>query len=747
MKTNNANYLEQIFSDKNKNIENMSDIDLTLLYEKLINNPNDYKLLEKILDKTEICNQLKLTNIRNPPWFTNGTIFKSNIWEIKINKKTYKINFSQIIIDNDIYLTQIPQLLNTFKYWICIQGHPIYSNGLLLKPESIAINIKRIIHFINSILINSSKLKITTMHLKNINENIIIDYLIDIATTGQYNACLNYSENISNFLINKIKSINMNDVEIFENSYPLLPENQLEDELSLNIDEIRKSRYWLFNNEGYSKNSSGRHKRNIFLQAYQNKIIQFNQLPLTFPQLNLYTNEPNNEFLALPCRTNEELNFSYQDLQAHIKLLKTICFIHSQVDCAQININNFNEINIRRINKKISLRENGRFVTLPASVVFKSIKDSIEFIHQYIDIVLDTILKYAIFNKNNKDSFFEEFFNSDEFPEILKNLGIKQLEIIKDNNYFTNLRKNLGLFDFYNVLLGAILIAIGATTARRNSEILELDPLNCLLPNNIDPSLKTTYEFELIFDNRKSGIGGVNYHREKMARPINSFIANIIYKIQIFNKKITEESLADIKNIFLINIYSPTSNSWKKLSGSNYSYLLNLFCDYFETKVLEVSKDDFRRYYIRQHQLRRFFAMMFFWSKSFDGLDTLRYFLGHTDIEHLYHYITEPLTGSVLNGVKAHTLTEAYLGNSAPLIKNIESLRGVLLTHFNVNDLEILNSNTIINFDKPNSISNKINYLLDEHIIDLKPHFFTVLNEKNEKIQQFELILIVEDII
>ena len=138
---------------------------------------------------------------------------------------------------------------------------------------------------------------------------------------------------------------------------------------------------------------------------------------------------------------------------------------------------------------------------------------------------------------------------------------------------------------------------------------------------------------------------------------------------------------------------------------------------------------------------------MFFWSKSFDGLDTLRYFLGHTDIEHLYHYITEPLTGAVLNGVKAHTLTEAYLGNSAPSIKNIESLRDVLLKHFNVSDLEILSSDKIAHFEKSTNISNKINYLIDENIIDLQPHFFSVLDEKNEKIQQFELILIVEDII
>ena len=37
--------------------------------------------------------------------------------------------------------------------------------------------------------------------------------------------------------------------------------------------------------------------------------------------------------------------------------------------------------------------------------------------------------------------------------------------------------------------------------------------------------------------------------------------------------------------------------------------------------------------------------MLFFWSKSYEGLDALRDFLGHTDTEHLYHYITENING------------------------------------------------------------------------------------------------------
>lgn len=744
---NNRNYLDKILSDTNKNIENMSDSDLSLLYNELIKNPNDYKLLEQTFEKTKIWNELRLSDLRKPYWFTNDTNFEDNKWNIKINKKIFQIDFSNIIIDNDIKLTNIPNLLNTFKHWICIQGHPIYNKGLFLKPETLSINIKRIVNFINSILINSSKLQLSKTYLKNINENYILDYLTEIASTGQYNGSLNYNNHITAYLKENIKNIKIEDVMVFEKSYPLVSDNYTEGELKLTLDDIRKSRYWLYNNKGYSNNVIGKHHRRVFLKAFENKIIIFNQTPMIFKQLNLFTIQKNNEFLSLPCRTNEDQDYSKQDLQAHIKLLKTICYIHSQEDCAQIDITNFNEINIRRINKIISLRENGRYVTLPAEVVFKAINDSIEFIHQYLEVVLEALLKYSLLKKMDKNFSFNDFYSSNSFPKILKSIGIQYYEIKKDKNYYINLRKNRGFIDFYYVLLGSILLAIGAITARRTSEIIELDPFDCLLPKNIDPFLNKSGEFEIIFDNRKSGIGGVNYHREKLARPIVNFVAQIIFKIQNFNKKCLYLGLISISNISFINLYSSYTNSWSKLTPNAYNSHLDLFCDYFETKVSQYSIGDFRRYYIRQHQLRRFFCMMFFWSKSFDGLDTLRYFLGHTDIEHLYHYITEPLTGAVLNGVKAHTLTEAYLGNSAPSIKNIESLRDVLLKHFNVSDLEILSSDTIAHFEKSTNISNKINYLIDENIIDLQPHFFTVLDEKNEKIQQFELILMVEDII
>jgi hypothetical protein len=134
---------------------------------------------------------------------------------------------------------------------------------------------------------------------------------------------------------------------------------------------------------------------------------------------------------------------------------------------------------------------------------------------------------------------------------------------------------------------------------------------------------------------------------------------------------------------------------------------LDIFCDYFETDRNEAGQ----RYYIRQHQLRRFFAMLFFWSNSFGGMDTLRWFLGHTDVEHLYHYITESTPGAVLRSVKAHYAAE-QLATADP---DATSLADLLERHFGTRNFSILDSNELDEY---------IEELMIEGIVEIEPEFF-----------------------
>lgn len=109
---------------------------------------------------------------------------------------------------------------------------------------------------------------------------------------------------------------------------------------------------------------------------------------------------------------------------------------------------------------------------------------------------------------------------------------------------------------------------------------------------------------------------------------------------------------------------------------------LDFLCDYIETPL----DGGGRRYYIRQHQLRRFFVMLFFWGGAFGGVDTLRWFLGHTDAEHLWHYITESVPGAILRNVKAHFAVGEVL-KDAP---EAEDLAKLLERHYGTRDFSVL---------------------------------------------------------
>ncbi|MGZ4160899.1 MAG: hypothetical protein ACXVNF_08930, partial [Neobacillus sp.] len=320
----------------------------------------------------------------------------------------------------------------------------------------------------------------------------------------------------------------------------------------------------------------------------------------------------------------------------------------------------------------------------------------------------------------------------------------------------------VGFSDLFDVLLGAIQIIIGVTMARRQAELLELNAIRCILPFNIDPNDKCSQDidFKLIFDNRKSGSSGTNPLRETLAKPILRSVAGLIYKLQIFNNKLIEEGYLNKTKATLLFGLNSRKVKFFISSSATYNHHLDCFCDYFETETIQYGENDIRRYYIRQHQLRRFFVMLFFWSKSYDGLDTLRHFLGHTDYEHLYHYITEAIPGEVLTGIKAQRIVD---GVNKKDIENIEQLTPVIRDRFGAqsitfktykqicDDYEEDAADGFIEMNPPfeqikQQFEQDIFYLLTDHIIDLEPDFFIVEDKNGNKISDYKLILKVKAI-
>ncbi|MFV5486594.1 hypothetical protein [Acinetobacter baumannii] len=110
-----------------------------------------------------------------------------------------------------------------------------------------------------------------------------------------------------------------------------------------------------------------------------------------------------------------------------------------------------------------------------------------------------------------------------------------------------------------------------------------------------------------------------------------------------------------------------------------------------------------------------------------------------------------------MSGVKAQALVEQISGSSQAkeFTQNIEYLSPILEKYFGVREFEVLSESDIFKLYGSDEISShlknysvveqQILYLIDNHIIDLEPEFFSVRNYDGEIVRDFNLILRIKD--
>ena len=207
--------------------------------------------------------------------------------------------------------------------------------------------------------------------------------------------------------------------------------------------------------------------------------------------------------------------------------------------------------------------------------------------------------------------------------------------------------------------------------------------------------------------------------------------------------------------------------SLSKVNANTYNKHIDAMCDYFETNLVEYENGEIRRNYIREHQLRRFFAMVFFWSKRSKEAECLRWMLGHSDLEHLYHYISESETGAILNETKATVILQGIKDKAKEResIDNIDKLEGIINQRYGIKQkasvLISTVSDAIADYDDTDDyttvphikqleaeqeLESQILALLTDDVITLEPNFFTVTNADGEVTNTFTLALEVKEL-
>jgi hypothetical protein len=118
---------------------------------------------------------------------------------------------------------------------------------------------------------------------------------------------------------------------------------------------------------------------------------------------------------------------------------------------------------------------------------------------------------------------------------------------------------------------------------------------------------------------------------------------------------------------------------------------LGLFCDYVGLPPDELG----RRWYIRVHEMRKWFLLLLFWSGRFDVLDAAREVAGHTNISHLYAYIEREFPGVEFSRLEGEYAADRLRHYDQTRIAydgeiGLNELYGRVLQHFRVEQLELI---------------------------------------------------------
>lgn len=615
--------------------------------------------------------------------------FDAADWEFHFGKGGItRISF-RITLNNGSSLLDIKNkgLLNTIKYWLICSTSLDNTTGIAYSDgyaRTVTICTATIIDYL---LLHQDEYDLVKFGFKSIDEDFLITFLNDLASSsGKEESIYCWNEKLSDYLLKQLEHSDLNELdELIKKSphdlYEINIEQLEKNKLTIPLEKIPYIRAWLSMNNLYIFNRHSDYEKDpslksIALEIYKNTLFgRFSVtskpeiLKLKIKAFSI-TEYPPVEIRNIELNNEKRIHSGY--FETYKKALNAIRLLHDRT----LNEDGVLPIDISVLDKalksKYKTEDSKRFKTLPLDLVFYSLRKAIEFHYRMSKKII------SLHRKLLKEIKINGIYDSDLAKYFFKkcktnSLRCEQWSLYKHSNqnyYFSRIRDHKGLSELIRIYYGCVQVVVGVIMARRESELT-----NLMTGKALDDTAKY-----LIFSNAKSS-KRIHGYRQIMARPIDEVAAEMIKTLESFQKNLlefgyissTSELFNGISSIDPTKLQHNTTNNYAEIFNSNF----NIFCDYFELPLV-----DGKRFYIRQHQLRRFFAMSFFWRHGLGRLDTLRWFLGHTDCEHVYRYITEACQGEVLNSVKAHYVSEN--------IDKYHDLNHFIKANYNTDDYNVL---------------------------------------------------------
>ncbi len=758
-------------------------------HEELVANASHYDTYNELVNHSNELIGIYDHELDCPFWLNSD--FEDVVWIIELgNAKIKKIYWNEVALSDGSLLTDIKnkRMLDFFKYLVLSPNCPITNGGTIKKTRTISSSITNSIRVINLFLSNDSLLDLGNSYEK-LNSDFILSILLKYCKGGYVHA-INYEERLNKFIETLPYTINDGvSFETFLEKYPYLLDNinflfTSEEDKQKHL----KNAYKLYINGFYKKSLD---KKDILAQpnysSVTNAIFGKSIIPLSrYNKNNLlskYTIKQTTngrQFEAIN-HYQDEGTISKSSITALIYIIQHIPVSAQLAKIEHLNIDP-STITLKRLKGLHEFKPVGRTFSLPPIFVLKSMKKAFELnlnerfkktdlwypdvISEgepvlIIDLLFDTILKFTEETKglNSYSRSYENIIKNATFiSDKLRELGFN--EFINSKGSVPH--KANSVVYYYKVVMGSINMLTGALNARRISELISLPPVGNLKPKNKNPWLMNDsgsfFDYKLVFWAAKTGIGSEVSLRDYVERPTPLIIAKLIYKIENYNTIFIEKGFCSNKDIALFNGVAFNNFELYSLDTKQFNEAISYFCDYIKTPTTVIDGVTYR-YYILEHELRRFFALLFFWSSGDKKIDSLRYQLAHSDVQNLYNYISESITGDVLNSTKATYLSHKYrnLENS-----DLEKLNVALSNQFGVDSINLTTTNDFMDLYFPDDIldedfslninsevlvqqaklEGQIQHLLDNDIITIEPDFF--INESNES--TFNFIIKVKDL-
>jgi len=269
------------------------------------------------------------------------------------------------------------------------------------------------------------------------------------------------------------------------------------------------------------------------------------------------------------------------------------------------------------------------------------------------------------------------------------------------------IREHMGLVDALHLLQASTMVIVGTTAARRQIEFRKLDD-ECL-------AKVVGTGWYLKFGLGKDVFGNA---QGQLARCIPNLAAQALGQIRRLNR--TWRSLHAVKSNRLLFGVTASFDACGKTSGGQINRRLDLFCDYIEVPLDQHG----RRWYLRMHEMRRFWAYSFFYKFGLGELHTIGWFLGHRESEQTWAYIRESFDGRdkemrQIKAAYASSILEGRHFDESSSKKAVAQIQELILQHFGCHTIKLVDSDDLQAY---------LEQILEEGVLEIEPKFIRDTN-------------------